>query len=192
SAWRSAGHEVVTPDLYDGITFDDVSSGVAHAQSLEPGSLDAAAADAAGVLAPGFVVCGISLGAIPAMRLAVDDDGVAAVVLAGSCLGPEFLDAPWPASVPLRIFASRGDVSFRDEGDLDAARIHVASDADAKLKLLPGEEHLFMEADDPASVAATSHLFEAVLRLLDRIDEDLPAGADEEEDRAEGVVWDLP
>jgi dienelactone hydrolase len=191
-AWRSAGHEVVVPDFFGGVTFDQIVAGVDGTKDLSPDDLTSIAADAAGTLNPGFVVCGISLGAVPTERLAVDDDGVAAVVLAGSCVPLEYLDAPWPTSVPLRIFASRGDAMFRDEGDLDAAKAFVDSGVDAKLKLLPGDQHLFMEADDPDSLAATSQLFEAVLRLLTRIDEDLPAAAGPEEDDAEGVVWDLP
>ncbi|MFZ9158836.1 MAG: dienelactone hydrolase, partial [Ilumatobacteraceae bacterium] len=31
---RSFGHEVVTPDLFDGHTFADVHQGVAHAESI--------------------------------------------------------------------------------------------------------------------------------------------------------------
>lgn len=191
-SWRDAGHDVVVPDLFDGRTFDTIEEGMAYAGELGDDALEAAAGDAAAALASGFVVCGISLGVAPAMKLAVDDDGVAAVVAVGACLAQDFLDAPWPASVPLRVLASQGDAMFRDEGDLEAARELATSEVDAKVKLLPGDQHLFMEADDPESQAATDTLYESVLRLLTRIDEALPPGATAEEDAEEQVSWDLP
>jgi dienelactone hydrolase len=183
---------VVVPDLFDGQTYPDLDSGLAAASALGDEAFDDLADDAAAGLPPGFVVCGLSLGVVPAMNLAISNDAVAAVVAVGACVPAEFLDGPWPSSVPLRVLASSGDDFFATEGDLDAAKELAETGADVKMKLLPGQEHLFMEAEDPDSAAATERLYEFVLRLLSRIDEDLPAGADDEEERAEGVVWDLP
>jgi dienelactone hydrolase len=192
ASWEDAGHEVIVPDLYDGRTYPDIESGMAASAALDDKAFDDLAEDAAAGLGSGFVVCGLSLGVVPAMNLAISNDAVAAVVAVGSCIPAEYLPGPWPASVPLRVLASAGDEMFNNEGDLDAAKELVNSGADVKVKLMPGDEHLFMEADDADSRAATSRLYETVLRLLSRIDEDLPTGANEEEDRAEGVAWDLP
>lgn len=190
-AWRDAGHDVVVPDLFDGETFDDLDEGAEYARQVGAGAIAATAGDAAAALPSGFVVCGLSLGVESAMELAVDDDGVAAVAAVSACRSAESLPAPWPYVVPLRVLACRSDAIFRDWGGLRAARELAESQIDAKVKLLPGRTHLFMEADDPDSVAATNELYERVLRLLTRVDEDLPPGEadlDEEEDQ----IWDLP
>lgn len=192
AAWRDAGHEVSTPDLYDGNVFETIPEGLAYAKSVGSESLSAKGEDAAGDLAPGFVVCGISMGVIPSMRIGVSDDAVNGVVAVGSCLPGEFLEAPWPRSVPLRIIASKDDPFFRDEGDLEAAQELVATAADVRLKLMPGTEHLFMEASDPLSRAATERLYEVVLRMLEKADSLKPDSAEEENEDGDDLVWDLP
>ncbi|RII42061.1 dienelactone hydrolase [Galactobacter valiniphilus] len=181
NAWRSAGHEVVVPDLLDGRVFDTVPEGVDYARSVGFETISARGEEAAADLSPGFVVLGLSLGAIPAMRVGVGNDAVAAVILAGACLDEDGVGAPWPRSLPLRVLASEGDEDFVMDGDLAAAEALVARGDDVKLRLMPGQEHLFMDAPDPASLAATETLYELVLRWLERIDESLPDEADIED-----------
>jgi len=185
------------PDLFDGRTFASIEEGIAFVQELGFDTMSARGEGAAADLEPGFVVVGLSMGVIPAQRIGVEDDGVAAVVAVGSCLPPEFLGAPWPRSVPLRILASEGDAMFAEEGDLEAALALVeaakagagasgagpaAGPANVKLRLLPGKEHLFMEADDADSRSATSELYELVLRFLQRADEALPLPSDPDDE----------
>lgn len=191
AAWRDAGHEVHTPDLLNGKIFEDIPDALAYVESVGFETVTTRGEDAAGELSPGFVVCGLSLGVMAAMKIGVSDDAVNGVVAAGSCVPAAFLEAPWPRSVPLRIIASRDDAFFRDEGDLEAAQQLVATAADARLKLMPGSEHLFMETADPLSRAATERLYEVVLRMLERTDSLRPQSADEEEDN-DGFSWDLP
>lgn len=191
AAWRDAGHDVHTPDLYDGHVFGTIPEGVAYAQSQGFSAVAAKGEDAASDLSPGFVVCGLSLGVMPAMRLGVSNDAVSGVVAVGSCVPPSFLEAPWPRDVPLRIIASRDDPFFRDEGDLEAAQELVATAANARLKLMPGAEHLFMEAKDPLSRAATERLYEVVLRLLEKADSSQPESADDDSP-GDDFAWDLP
>ena len=186
--FRDAGHTVVLPDLFEGQVFGTVEEGMAHVESVGMDTLAARGEDTASDLDPGFVVCGISLGAIAAQRIGVDHDAVAAVMAVSSCLPPGYLPGPWPHSVPLRVVASKGDTMFNEEGDLDAARGYVDAGV-ARLKLLDGGEHLFMEANDPDSVAATAWLTETLLHLLDRVDEDRPLSEPTEEERE---IWDLP
>lgn len=193
-AWRDAGHEVFAPDLFDGRVLETLPEGIEYAESVGFETLAARGEDAAGDLLPGFVACGVSLGALPAMRLAVSDDALTAVVAAGACVPAAFLGGPWPRAVSLRVIASEHDALFREEGDLEAARELTRTAADAKLKLMPGAEHLFMEAGDPDSRAATERLFEVVLRFLERADEALPgpeAGSGDESGD-EDLSWDLP
>lgn len=174
-AWEDAGHQVSLPDFYDGHTFTDVASGVDYARSVGFDVISGLGEDAASDLSPGFVVVGMSLGVIPALRIGMGNDAAAAVIAAGSCLDQEFLGGPWPSKLPLRILASEGDSDFINDGDLAAAQALVAAGGDVKLRLLPGNEHLFMEAFDPASVAATDALYELVLRYLSRADEAGPS-----------------
>ncbi|MDR2254827.1 MAG: dienelactone hydrolase family protein [Arthrobacter sp.] len=187
NAWRSAGHEVVVPDLLDGRIFDTVAEGVVYARSVGFETISARGEEAAADLSPGFVVAGFSLGAIPAMRVGVGNDAVAAVILAGACLDEDGVGAPWPRSLPLRVLASEGDRDFVEDGDLAAAEALVARGRDVKLRLLPGAEHLFMEAGDEESRAATETLYELVLRWLERVDESRP----EDEEIEDPVEDDL-
>lgn len=181
-AWEDAGHEVFVPELLDGKVFDTIPEGVAYARQIGFDTVSARGEEAAADLSDGFVTVGVSLGAIPAMRVGVGNDAARAVVLVGACLGEEFLGGPWPRSLPLRVLASEGDHDFVDDGDLAAAEALAERGDNVKLRLLPGEQHLFMEASDPESQAATEVLYELVLRWLERIDEEKPAPDDEEEE----------
>lgn len=188
--FEDAGHDVVVPDLFESRVFASVEEGMEHVESVGIETLAGLGEDAASDMQPGFVVCGISLGAIAAMRAGVSNDAVAAVVVASACIPEEYIGGPWPRTLPLRVVASREDAMFRDEGDLEAATEYTHSAQQAKLKLMPGREHLFVEADDPESTAATEWLVETVMRFLDRVDADQPP-VDESSTR-EREAWDLP
>lgn len=169
-ALREAGHDVHTPDLFDGQTFDSVEAGVAHASTIGFGEIarrGTSSLDALELGAEPVVVVGFSLGVLPAQRLAQTDSRVSAAVLCHSCvpLG-EFGDA-WPDDVSLQIHAMEEDPLFLDEGDMDAALDLIGSVADAELFLYPGEQHLFADASLPSHDAgATAQLIERTLDVL--------------------------
>jgi dienelactone hydrolase len=71
---RAAGHEVWTPDLFDGRTFDTVEEGTAHKDELgKEELLKRAVLAAAPYSERGLVYAGFSLGAATAQTLALGD-----------------------------------------------------------------------------------------------------------------------
>jgi dienelactone hydrolase len=88
----------------------------------------------------------MSMGAMPAQKLAQTRPGARGVVLLYSTVPPSYFGA-WPDGLPLQIHAKDADPSFVDEGDIEAAR-ELVDAAGAELFLYPGSEHLFA---DPTS-----------------------------------------
>lgn len=164
---RAAGHTVHLPDLYDGHTFDDIETGVAHADDIGFENLLERARNVAEDLPDRLVYAGISLGVLPAQQLAQTRPGAAGAVLMEACVPPsEFADG-WPSEVPVQVHGMDADAFFAGEGDLDVARELVASTTGAELFLYPGDGHLFT---DPGSASfdpdATDLLVERVLAFL--------------------------
>lgn len=164
---ESAGHFVHLPDLYDGQTFPDVDSGVAHAQQVGFGRLVELAGEVASGLPAEVAFIGISLGAMPAAKLAQTRDDALGAVLIAAGVPPDHFAESWPRTVPVQIHAMAGDAWF-DEGDREAAEAMVAAAADGELHEYPGTAHLFMEAEE-LDQEATDLMVERILALLDRI-----------------------
>ena len=169
---RTAGHDVHTPDLYDGRIFDTIDEGAAFAQS---GAVDgdARAEEEAAKLGAGVVYLGISSGVMHAQRLAQQRKGARGAVLleAAIPLTGEWAFGAWPEGVPVQIHGAEADRFFAGEGDLDAAREIVATVPDAELFLYPGDEHLFEDDSLPSYDArATDVLMTRVLAFLERVD----------------------
>lgn len=165
---ESAGHSVHLPDLYDGRTFPDVDSGVAHAQQVGFGRLVELAGEVASGLPAEVAFIGISLGAMPAAKLAQTRDGALGAVLIAAGVPPDHFAETWPSAVPVQIHAMDGD-SWFDEGDREAAEALVAASDDGALYEYPGTAHLFMEAEE-LDQEATDLMVERILALLGRVD----------------------
>ncbi len=164
---RGAGHTVHVPDLLDGRTFDDLDTGIAHAQEVGFGTLlergEAAAAD----LPEELVYLGISLGVMPAQKLAQTRAGALGALLLESCIAPEEFGNGWPAGVRVQVHGMDQDPVFAGEGDLDAAKALVASTPGAELFVYPGRHHLF--SDNSLATydeGATALLTQRVLAFL--------------------------
>jgi dienelactone hydrolase len=165
---RAAGHAVHTPDLFDGRTFATLAAGVAYAEQVGFDEILARGTRVAAGLPGGLVYAGFSLGVLPAQYLAQTRPGARGALLFHSCVPPSEFGSSWPDSVPVQIHAMEADPFFVDEGDLDAARQLVASDAQAELFLYPGDQHLFLEPGAASyDEAAASLLLTRVLDLLD-------------------------
>jgi len=164
-ALRAAGHVVHTPDVYDGATFDDLETGIAHAREIGFGTVLERGIAAVQSLPQELVYAGFSLGALPAQQLAQTRPGArGAVLLHGTFPPGEFGD--WPAGVPLQIHTMEDD----DWGDADVARALVATVEGAELFLYPGDAHLFTDDGLPAHDAAAAGLVrQRVLAFLDRV-----------------------
>jgi dienelactone hydrolase len=164
---RAAGHDVTTPDLYEGKTFDALGDGVAYAQQvgfdiiIERGRL------AAEGLPDEIVYAGFSLGVLPAQMLAQTRPGARGALLFCACVPTSEFGCPWPQGVPLQIHAMDADEFFVGEGDVNAARNLVETVENAELFLYPGDQHLFVDSSLPAyDPAAAALLLQRTLAFL--------------------------
>jgi len=167
---REAGHQVSTPDLYDGNTFTTLDDGLAYARSVGFDVLLDRGRVAGEVLPAEVVYAGFSLGQMPAQLLAQTRPGARGALFFHSAIPASEFGDGWPVGVPLQIHAMENDPIFVGEGDIEAARELVATVADAQLFLYPGDEHLFTDDSLPAyGAAATSLLEQRVLEFLARV-----------------------
>lgn len=141
---RGAGHVVHTPDLFAGRTFTTVADGVAHVQQLGFETMLARGAAQADGLPDELVYAGMSMGCMPAQKLAQTRPGARGLLLLYSAIPPGYFGA-WPDGLPVQIHAKDADPEFVDEGDIDAAR-ELEAQAGAQLFLYPGEQHLFADS----------------------------------------------
>ena len=152
--FRAAGHTVYAPDLFDGRTFATLPEGMGHLRELGFGTVIERGDQAAEGLPPGLVYVGLSMGVMPAQKLAQTRHGAAGALFVASCLPVEEFGTG-PAGVPVQVHGKDHDEEFVDSGDLDAAKALVA-EAGGELFLYPGDQHLFVDDsladyDEPAA-----------------------------------------
>lgn len=163
---RASGHEVRTPDFYDGLVFDG-TDGIAYRDRIGGRALLARLDAAIAALPSDAALGGFSLGAAFAQRLAADRPGAAAVFLMHHASGPRgawsgpdvqvhrYAEDPW--IVPAEVAALGEAVS--------------ASGARFDDHVVPGTGHLFTDVDDPdhdaAATTATLDALDAALRAHD-------------------------
>lgn len=163
--FRAGGHTVHTPDLFDGATFLTLDAGMAHARDVGfEAILDRGVAEA-DKLGPDLVYVGISMGVMPAQKLAQTRAGARGAVLIDSCLPLGEFGDHWPNDVPVQVHGMDADPIFAGEGDLDAARALVASTGLATLFLYPGDVHLFSDSSLPGHDKGATDLM--ISRVLD-------------------------
>ena len=78
---RRAGHVVHTPDLYKGTTFATLEDGVAHAEKVGFAEIVERGEQAARGLPEEAVYAGMSLGVMPAQKLAMTRPGALGALL---------------------------------------------------------------------------------------------------------------
>lgn len=107
---RADGHEVVTPDLFGGAVFDDLTAGTAARDAIGVPELVRRAGRAVEQLPHEVVYAGFSMGAMPALLLAATRPGArGAVLVQGAApLAALGVDA-WPAGVPVQVHSTRDD-----------------------------------------------------------------------------------
>ena len=166
---RAAGHVVHAPDLYAGRTFASIAEGAAHAEEIGFGTIIARGAAVAEELPEPLVYAGLSLGVLPAQRLAQTRPGARGAVLMHSCVPSAEFGGPWPEGLPLQIHLMEDDpFVLPPEGDLAAARELDATVESAELFLYPGDRHLFTDSGLRDHDADAATLLESrVLAFLD-------------------------
>jgi len=167
---RAAGHEVHTPDLFEGRTFDSIEEGMAHVESIGFSEIIGRGVRAAETIGGDAVYAGFSLGVLPAQMLAQTRPEALGAVLCYACVPVSEFGESWPAEVPVQIHGMDADPFFVGEGDIDAARAIVESAPQAELFLYPGDQHYFADNSLPSfDAAATELLIQRVLGLLARV-----------------------
>ncbi len=167
---QAEGHSVVVPDLFDGRTFDSITDGVAHTESVGFAEILSAAGDVAETRPEAKVYAGFSLGALAAHKLAQTRSGTKGALLYHHGDVPvDVFGASWPNGVDLQIHLSQDD-EFREAGVAEAFIEAAAQSARASLFLYAGSEHLFTDSTLSGYDAdATAQVVERSLELLDRI-----------------------
>ena len=167
---RAAGHVVHTPDLYEGQTFAELADGIGYAKQVGFDTILEWGVAAAEDLPIELVYAGMSLGVMPAQKLAQTRPGAKGAVLLHAALPPAEFGGPWPPAVPLQIHLMEDD-EFALEGDLDAARELEKTVERAELFLYPGDRHLFTDSSlaDYDEHAATL-VKQRVIAFLDGIE----------------------
>jgi len=165
---RRAGHDVHTPDLFEGRTFGTIDEGMRHAGEIGfPDEVIGRGVRAVEELPAELVYAGFSLGVLPAQMLAQTRPGAQGALLFYSCIPVSAFGSGWPDGVPVQVHGMDADPIFVGEGDIDAARALVAQAKDAELFLYPGDQHYFADSTLPSyDPDATALLIQRVLDFL--------------------------
>ncbi len=139
---RADGHEVVTPDLYDGEVFDNLTDGAAKRDAIGIPELSRRAAAAVEDLSHDMVYLGFSLGAASAQALAFTRPGALGAVLMHACLPPAALGIEsWPGALKAQIHWAEAD-PWMDATAADALADLAPAGACERFTY-PGGAHLF-------------------------------------------------
>jgi dienelactone hydrolase len=172
---RRAGHDVHTPDLYDGRTFESLDAGLAHAEQLGFMNIVDRGVREVQTLPADVVYAGFSLGVLPAQKLAQTRPGARGALLFYSCVPLGEFAPDWPDAVPVQVHGMDADPIFAEEGDLDAARALAESAEHAELFLYHGDQHYFADSTLPSyDPEAAAILMRRTLDFLDGVGRSTP------------------
>jgi dienelactone hydrolase len=169
SSLREAGHEVETPDLFEGRTFERLDEGIAHRDEVGMPTLIGRAGKSLEGLPSELVYSGFSMGAAAAHYFAASQPGPRGAILMHGWSPPEFLEARWPAGAPGQVHYAAGDPQI--DSPIEALE-ESARDAGGSLEVFtyPGSGHLFADPDGPDYDADSARLMlERELELLARL-----------------------
>lgn len=162
---RMGGHDVMTPDLYEGATFESLDEGVAHAEQTGFDVITARGIGFADGVAGTFVTLGFSLGALPAQKLAQTFAGVLGAVLCHSAVPLSTFGSEWPGGVALQLHTAKGD----EWGDFDDAQELAIEVADAELFAYDTTKHLVADSSlDSYDERIAAQILEHTLTFLER------------------------
>ncbi|WP_082093304.1 dienelactone hydrolase family protein [Demequina sediminicola] len=159
---QSEGHEVYTPDLFAGHTFNDLDTAVSFVdgEGGPPAFVDRALA-AIPTLPEPLVYAGFSLGAGVAQLLATQQDNCAGLIMMSGLIPPDWLDgAPWPTDLPAQLHRMERDPWVTDD---EAAALKDHAGHTIEEYVYPGDAHLFgfeghADYDDEASHRMYEHV----------------------------------
>ncbi len=162
---RSAGHRVTTPDLYDGQVFASLDDGVAHAESIGFDTVIERGVAAAGRLDGPYATMGLSLGVLPAQKLAQTDSSVTGAILCHGAVPAGMFGDGWPDGVGLQIHLVEDDPLVAEDRE---AADELAALAGVELHLYPGSGHLVTDQTSPDwDPDAAGRILDRIERFLD-------------------------
>jgi dienelactone hydrolase len=167
-SFRDAGHEVTTPDLFEGRTFDRLEDGIAHRDELGVPQLMQRAAEFLTDLPNQLVYAGFSMGASTAHYFAVTRPGAQGVLLMhGTAPAASLGDAGWPSGLAAQLHKKDDDPEMADEG-VEALERSAGGAVD--VFIYPGTGHLFADPDGPDyDEEAARLMLERELEFLSRM-----------------------
>ena len=114
---RRAGHTVHTPDLFEGRTFAGIEEGMGYAFQIGfPDEVIERGVRAVEKLPAGLVYAAVSLGVLPAQKLAQTRPGARGALLFYSCVPVSAFGSAWPGGVPVQVHGMDADPVLRGRG----------------------------------------------------------------------------
>ncbi|MER8182547.1 dienelactone hydrolase family protein [Kitasatospora sp. NPDC094015] len=169
---RAAGHEVHTPDLFDGKTFDDVEAGMAYKEEVGSDELLRRAVTAAAPLIrpgePGLVYAGFSLGGALAQNLALADEQARGLLLLH---GTSDLREDAATGIAVQLHVAEPD-PFETEDWLNTWYLQMTrAGADVEVHRYRGAGHVFTDPDlDDYDAEAAERTWSIALDFLAELD----------------------
>ena len=167
-AVRAGGHTVYTPDFFEGATFGSLDDGFAALRAKGEGALDAFADAVVAGLPYDVVYAGISLGVMPAQRLAQTRPGAGGAFLQACVPASEF-GAVGPQTFPCRCTAWRATRSSGSRGTSTPPASSLPAPMTASCSSTPVTCTCSPTPHCPYDAGATAQVVERVLELLSRL-----------------------
>ncbi|RAJ90237.1 dienelactone hydrolase [Streptomyces sp. PsTaAH-137] len=145
---RAAGHEVWTPDLFEGRTFDTVEEGMEHQDGIGKDELLKRAVLAAAPYSErGLVYAGFSLGASVAQTLALGDEKARGLLLLHGT--SDIAETASVDELPVQLHVASPD-AFETDDWLNTWYLQMGrTGADVEIYRYPGAGHLYTDPELP-------------------------------------------
>ncbi len=145
---RGEGHQVVTPDLYNGDVYDELDEGVAHSDTGDMHSYIDTVRNAAREMESPVVVMGFSLGAAVSEAAAMQDSSIAGAVLLFGAISPRWFGHPtWRPGLRMQLHIAPHDPWVETEQVLEFQE--SAPEGALEVFRYPGSSHLFAFPNHP-------------------------------------------
>jgi len=169
---RAAGHDVHTPDYYDGEVFDDMAAGQAKLRALGMDEVIRRGRAAVDELPDAIVLAGFSLGAMLAELIAATRPGARGAILMHGAQRLEALAVDrWPDGIPAEVHYGEGDELVDADAVMAFGAPVTAAGARFDAYAYPCSGHLFADPDLPDYHQESAELmWQRVEAFLARVD----------------------
>lgn len=169
SLLEKAGHDVLTPDLFDGKTFQTIEEGLDYFDKIGTDTVFHKAQEACKDLTE-FSVIGYSLGAMLAQEKLQTNQNISAAFLVHSVVEPAYLSGDFPATTPVHVFAMAEDPFFKEDGGVQLLEKLQTQNPHLTAHIYAGKGHLFTEPDQHEYDAELTKILEnTVLSELEKL-----------------------